>query len=61
MVNYYLDISEFEYTDVTYEVEQTDEETGKKTETNPIFVGYPYRSMNQEMISNMLPNVIFNI
>jgi len=61
MVNYYLDISETEYTDSTYEVDHQDESTGQIVKKNPVFVGFPYRSMSQEVITNMLPNIIFNI
>ena len=61
LVNYYLDITEEEYTDTTYTVSKTDEETGEVTEENPKFVGFPYRSMHQMMISNMLPTIIWNV
>lgn len=45
-VNYYLDITEEEYTDTTYKVEKKSEETGETTQENPIFIGFPYRSMH---------------
>ena len=61
MVNYYLDISEAEYTDTTYTVSEMDPETGEVEEKNPVFIGFPYRSMSQEMITNMLPIVVFNM
>ena len=45
LVNYYLDISEEEYTDTTYTVTTTDEVTGETTTKNPTFVGFPYLSL----------------
>ena len=47
MVNYYLDISEAEYTDITYTVTEKNEETGVTETKNPVFIGFPYRSMTQ--------------
>ena len=47
MVNYYLDITETEYTDVTYTIEEKDEVTGEVKEKHPVFVGFPYRTMDQ--------------
>ena len=61
MVNYYLDISEAEYTDTTYTVTAVNPDTGEVEEKNPVFIGFPYRSMSQEMITNMLPIVVFNM
>ena len=61
MVNYYLDISEAEYQDTTYKTDVTDKNTGITTKDHPIFTGFPYRSMEQEAISNQLPSIIFNL
>lgn len=61
LVNYYLDISEEEYTDTTYSRTITDPETGDTNTDNPVFIGYPYRAMHQMMISNMLPTLIWNV
>ena len=58
LVNYYLDITEEEYTDTTYTIESKTSETG---EEYPKFTGFPYRSMEQMMISNMLPTLIWNV
>ena len=58
MVNYYLDITEEEYTDTTYTVDAPEKENGQE---NPSFVGFPYRAMEQMMISNMLPTIIWNV
>lgn len=60
-MNYYLDITEEEYTDTTYTVSVEDEQTGEWSSENPTFVGFPYRSMHQLMISNMLPTIMWNI
>ena len=60
LVNYYLDITEEEYTDTTYTINAKDD-SGADTEKNPTFIGYPYRSMHQMMISNMLPTIIWNV
>ena len=46
MMNYYLDISEEEYTDTTYTVSRLDEESGEYVTENPKFIGFPYRSMD---------------
>ena len=46
MVNYYLDITESEYTDITYETTKMDHESGEAFKSNPTFVGFPYRSMS---------------
>ena len=45
MMNYYLDISEEEYTDTSYSVQRKNEETGETTEEHPKFIGFPYRAM----------------
>ena len=60
-MNYYLDITEEEYTDTTFTVKTTDEETGEVTEKNPNYTGFPYRSMHQIMASNMLPTIVWNV
>jgi len=39
-VNYFLDITEMEYTDSTYTVTERDEDTGILTDKNPTFVGF---------------------
>ena len=51
-VNYFLDITEVEYTDVTYKTEVKDDTTGNYEFKNPTFVGFKYRSMFQLMITN---------
>ena len=51
-VNYFLDITEMEYTDTTYTVQEKDEKTGEIKTKNPTFVGFQYRSMEQMMITN---------
>ena len=62
LVNYYLDITEEEYTDTTYTVPVLDSVTQEQVNTtNPIFIGFPYRAMQQMMISNMLPTIIWNV
>ena len=62
MVNYYLDISEEEYIDETFEVPVTDENDQPTGEMmNPTYVGFPYRSMKQVMITNMLPTLVWNV
>ena len=37
---------------------ETEEKVGER---NPIFIGFPYRAMQQMMISNMLPTIIWNV
>ena len=45
MLNYYLDITEEEYTDTTYVLEATSMKTKETTVGHPTFEGYKYRSM----------------
>lgn len=59
-VNYFLDITEMEYTDVTYKTNIKDETTGDVTYGNPTYIGFQYRSMFQQMITNQLPTIVFN-
>mmetsp|Transcript_22984 Transcript_22984/g.28524 ORF Transcript_22984/g.28524 Transcript_22984/m.28524 type:complete len:260 (+) Transcript_22984:452-1231(+) len=61
MVNYYLDISEEEYVDMTYTTKAQEVETGEWLDVQPIFTGFPYRSMKQLMITNMLPTLVWNV
>ena len=59
-VNYFLDITEMEYTDMTYKVANRNDITGETTYENPTFIGFQYRSMHQQMITNQLPTITFN-
>ena len=59
-VNYFLDITEMEYTDVTYKTDVTDPVTGKTEYKHPTYIGFQYRSMFQQMITNQLPTIVFN-
>jgi len=61
MLNYYLDISEEEYVDTTYTQKMMTVETNEWIDVQPQFIGYPYRSMKQIMISNMLPTLVWNV
>ena len=61
MVNYHLDISEEEYVDTTYYEKAQEVETGQWIDIVPTFQGFPYRSMKQLMITNMLPTLVWNV
>jgi hypothetical protein len=61
LVNYFLDITEEEYVDMSRTVQAQAVDSGEMVDIHPAYTGYPYRAMKQVMISNMLPTLIWNV